>query len=152
MTELFGARDRSGQLRAFTSDDVIKNNGRGYWIPKYNSGTREFVIDEKEFPEIEWEDDKPTKLMLINPAVKETHNVEDVILAGTIEVSTPSCEAPYNIAKGSKVTVFIKDISYIEPCTSQDYSSAIHMKNGEIILCEEPNNEVKRLINAATPC
>lgn len=152
MTELFGARDRSGQLRIFTSDDVIKNNGRGYWIPKYNSGTREFVIDEKEFPEIEWEDDKPTKLKLVNPEVKETHNVEDVILAGTIEVSTPSCDAPYNIAKGSKVTVFVKDISYIEPCKNQDYSSAIHMKNGEIILCEEPNNEVKRLINAAAPC
>lgn len=152
MTELFGARDKSGQLRVFTSDNVIKNNGRGYWIPKYNSGTREFVIDDKQFPEIEWEDDKPTPLVLINPAKKEDRNVEEVSIAGTIRVSTPSHDAPYNIAKGSKITMFVNDISYFEPCEQQDYSSAIHMKSGETILCEETNDEIRRLIKEAEPC
>lgn len=149
MTELFAARDRGGQLRVFTSDEIVKNNGRGYWIPKYNSGVREFVIDENEFPEISWDDMSPTKLMLVNPKPEE--NIGNVSLPGTIEVSTPNSASPFNVKKGSKTTVFISDISYIESSGEETYKSHIHMKNGDIIQCEQSQYAVKQLIRESKP-
>ena len=150
MTELFAARDRGGQLRVFTSDDIIKNNGRGYWIPMYNSRAREFVIDENEFPEISWDDAKPTKLVLVNPSEPE-EKIENVSLSGTIEVNTPNSASPFNVKKGSKTTVFISDISYIESSGEETYKSHIHMKNGDIIRCEQSQYAIKQLIRESKP-
>lgn len=151
MVELFAGRDRNGQLHIFTSEDAIKNNGKGYWLPKYNSGTKELAtVDKDEFPEISWDDANLTRLVLTNPLVSEK-NVEDILLSGTIEVNTPTTSSSYNIRKGT-TTVFIDDISYIEPQESGNgYKSLIHMKNGDTILCEQSQNAIKRLIRSSEP-
>lgn len=152
MVELFAGRDRDGQLRIFTSEDVIKNNGKGYWLTKYNSGNVEIASLNKkdEFPEISWDDAKLTRLVLTNPLVSEK-NIEDIPLSGTIEVNTPTTSSSYNIKKGT-TTVFINDISYIEPQGPENgYRSLIHMKNGDIILCEQSQNAIKHLIRNSEP-
>ena len=50
------------------------------------------------------------------------------------------------------MTVFINDISYIEPKESGNgYKSLIHMKNGDTILCEQSQNAIKHLIRSSEP-
>lgn len=150
MLKLFATRDKSGLLRVSTDDDLIKNNGRGYWLPKYNSRTQMFAIEQDEFPEVQWEDAKPTPLLVVNPSASDD-STENVLLSGTIEVNTRNITSPYNVNKGSKTTIFIDDVSYIEENDEETYKSIIHMKNGDSIKCLESTNRVKRMINQSKP-
>jgi hypothetical protein len=141
MAELFATRDRKGKLRAFTSPDVVKNNGAGYWIPTYNSGCREIVLDESDFPEISWDDSSPTKLLLVNPQANET-NMERIAVPGTIKVNCPMA-SDHNMPTSAPITVFVDDISYIEP---RENLSVLHMKRGDNIVCAESASAVEKLI------
>ena len=143
MTELFAVRDRKGQLRAFTTPDVVKNNGAGYWVSTFNSKAREFVLDEEAFPEISWEDSTPTRLLLVNPQAPKS-NVENLSLPGTIEVNSPQT-SHHNVPTCAPITVFVDDISYIEQRVDGN-SSILHMKNGDAVNSKESVNTIKNLI------
>lgn len=147
MVILFGVRDKDGRLRIFNDDKLVKNLGRGYWLPEYNSGNCELPVEKEAFPEISWEDAEPTKLVLANLSESEDLN-DNVFVPGCIEVHCQSSSSPYNSKVGSKLTIFVNDISYFEPNNNEKYNSSIHMKNGDLIICEETVNKLKRLIVA----
>lgn len=144
--ELFGARDRKGKLRIFTGDAVIKNPGRGYWLSECNAELGELEIDRNSFPEIQWDDSRPTKLLLINPESEDDLN-DDVSIPGCIEVCVDNPASECNIRTDSPITVFINNISYIEPREGERHKSSIHLKDGTVLTCIESVNEIKRLIN-----
>lgn len=146
MAELFAVRDKKGNLSAFTTEHLLKNKGGGYWIPEFNVKPTEIKLNNDEFPEIEWEDTKPTRLELVNPLADKTVNL--VNIPGTIEVTTNSKSSEYSIERGGdKFTIFVDDISYIAPTVTGVFKSIIHMKNGDVIQCKESKNEIARLIS-----
>lgn len=149
--KLYVVRDRDSSLRLVTNDRLIKNNGKGYWIPEYNNtGIKQLSLDKEMFPEIQWEDTTPTEIMLVNPTCDTIDN-EDVQLPGAIEIDAPSEGSPYNIQRSSKITIFVKDISYLEPTEVSHYRTIIHMKNGDEIKAKQSIGRVKQLINTTIP-
>ena len=149
MAELYAVRDRKGNLTAYTTDRIIKNNGGGYWLPEFNVKTTEIKLNNDDFPEIDWDDLTPTRLELVNPLANNVVNI--VKIPGTIEVTTSSSCSQYSIDRGGdKFTVFVNDISYIEPTITGNFKSILHMKNGDKINCKESVNEVGILISNVT--
>lgn len=145
---LVATRDRNGDLHLFVvkdPTDVIKNNGTGHWIPKFNTGTKQIDLNPDEFPEISWDDMSPTPLKLVNMQSEES--VENISLTGTIEIRAKSSFSNDNINTGSVRTLFISDISSIEGAGPN--KCLIHMRNGDVIECEQGERTVKHLISKA---
>lgn len=144
--ELYACRNRKGDLHLFTTPDLVKNRGGGYWLPTFNSKSFDIPVNREEFPEVDWSDAEPTRLELVNP--NETKQ-ENFVLPGTIEVNISSSKTEYNNFFKKGITVFTNDISWIE--SAQDNTAKIHMKNGETICCTETQNEVLSLLSKALP-
>lgn len=145
-------RNRDGNLQLFTSDRIIKNGGRGSWLPEFEAQktTQMIRLDREMFPEVEWSDDKPTEIKLVNPNCPVEENVS---IPGMIELNTRSDKAPYNTQMGSAVHIIADTISYISECEDSDiYHSILHMCNGDTIMCTETPNHIKKLIANARRC
>lgn len=139
-------RDRDGKLSLFVvkdPGDIIKNGGAGHWIPKFNSMSKQIDLDPDDFPEIHWDDVSPTTLKLVNTETSE-ENVENISLSGTIELPTKSSFSQDNLNVGFMRTLFVNDISSIEPTGPNE--CILHMKNGDIIECKRGERAVKHLI------
>ena len=145
--DLFGARDRNGNLRLFTGDAVIKNPGRGYWLSECNAELGELKINRNSFPEIQWDDSRPTKLLLVNPESEDDELNDDVTVPGCIEVHVDDRTSNSNLRVDSELTVFINDISFLENKHDDRYKCIIHLKSGKLLTCRESVNDIKRLIH-----
>lgn len=143
--ELFAVRDRKGNLKLFTGDSVIKNPGRGYWLPEYNAQMGEMAISKDSFPEVKWDDSRPTRLLLVNPESNDDSN-ESISIPGCIEVCVNNPASECNVRMDASVTVFIDNISYMEPYNGEHEKTSIHLKDGNILICRESINEIKRAI------
>lgn len=150
MLKLFATRDKSGLLRLWTGDDLIKNRGQGHWLPEYNSRTQGFPIDQSELPSVRWEDVKP-KSLIVTTLEDSEDNIENVRLPGTIEVDIDNAASNYNVNRGSTATLFVDDISYIDDYFEEPFKSVIHMKNGNALKCIESARRVKQLIGKSRP-
>ena len=147
--ELFAVRDREGNLKLFTDDSIIKNPGRGYWLPEYNNNVQmgEMTISKDSFPEIQWDDSRPTKLLLINPESEDDELNDDVTVPGCIEVHVDDHTSNSNLRVDSELTVFINDISFLENKHDDRYKCIIHLKSGKLLPCRESVNDIKRSIH-----
>lgn len=142
--ELFAVRDRKGTLKLFTGDSLVKNQGKGYWLSEYNSQIGEMEISKDSFPEIRWDDSKPTRLVLVNPENDDDPN-DIVDVPGCIEVYVEDSASQYNTRVDTPLIVFIDNISYLEPYNGGEKTS-IHLKNGQKLLVRESVNQIKRAI------
>ena len=143
--DLYAVRSRNGQLKAYTNNKLCKNNGAGYWLPEYNARATEILLNEEEFPEIQWDDAKPTRLELINPSVETTEET-NIKLSNTIKVTIRNNASSYNTDVGTHITVFVDDISWIEPTNFDMCKTILHMKNGDNINCLETEERIRKLI------
>lgn len=141
--DLFFVRDRNGSLHLCSSNRLVKNQKQGYWLAEYGSGTEMMDVNEKEFPNVSWDDSSPMRVTVIEPSCE---NNRDVNVPGTIEINVKSKDDLHCLPSIEKYTVFIDDISFIEPNVDDRTTSFIHMKNGARILCNQSQNEVKQLI------
>lgn len=141
---LFLVRDRDDSLHLCSSNRLVKNQKQGYWLPEYDSGNKMMDVNKDEFPNVRWDDSSPTRVTVSGPSYE--NNNSDVHVPGTIEIDVKSKDDLHCLPSVEKHTVFIDDISFIEPNVNDRTTSFIHMKNGARILCNQSQNEVKQLI------
>lgn len=138
--DLFAVRNKKGDLHAYMHDRLLKNVGGGYWLPEYNTKTEELSLPREEFPNITWDNDKPTVLKLIDP-----NDVSAVpVLKNTIEI--PVCDGFETNLPTGKYTIFVSKIDWIE---SQTGRTIIHLSNGEMVITKMPEEKIKELISKA---
>lgn len=64
MKGFFIARDRNDGLYLYFGDEPVKDYEYRIWVPGNRFETVFMKIDNSLFPEIQWSDEKPTKVKL----------------------------------------------------------------------------------------